>query len=119
MLEILKKTILVGLGTVTLTRSKVRETLQQLVEQGKITTEEAERMTKELLDSGESELNEFRGQLRDAIHSGLKNMNLAQKDDVEKLLSRVDNLEKRMDFLEDKVARAQAPDQPEQPSEGQ
>jgi polyhydroxyalkanoate synthesis regulator phasin len=116
MLEMLKKTILVGLGTVTLTRSKVRETLQQLVEQGKITTEEAERMTKELLDSGESELNEFRGQLRDAIQSVLKNMNLAQKDDVEKLLSRMDNLEKRMDFLEDKVARTQ-PDQPEQPSE--
>lgn len=119
MLELLKKTILVGLGTVTLTRTKVRESLQQLVEQGKITSEEAERMTKELLESGESEINEFRGQLREALQTALKNMNLAQKEDVDKLVSRVDNLEKRMDFLEDKLSRTQETVQPDAQPQGE
>ena len=119
MFEILKKTMLVGLGTATLTKSKIRETLQQLVEQGKITSDEAERMTKELIESGESEINELRGQMREALHSVLKNMNLAQKEDMDKLLSKVDNIEKRLDFLEDKVSRTQAADQTEAQPEGE
>jgi len=104
MFELMKKSLLLGLGTAVVTRSKVQETMQKLVDQGKLTTEEAERMTQEIIEAGESELNEAKGQISQSWQKLSQSIDLPRRSDLESLLARMDNLEKRMDFLESKVS---------------
>jgi polyhydroxyalkanoate synthesis regulator phasin len=102
MFELLKKSILAGLGTAVVTKSKVQETMQKMVEQGKITSEEAEKFTREIVETGESEFKEIREEVSKAINKTLSELNLADREEVDKLQSRLQELEKRMDMVESK-----------------
>ena len=53
MLETLKKGMLAGLGAAVLTRDKILESTRKLVEEGKLSSEDAEKLTEELIKSGE------------------------------------------------------------------
>ena len=120
MFELMKKTLLAGLGTVVITRSKAREIMQKMVDQGKITSEEADRFTREMMDTGEKEFNELGEQISSSLSKVPSTLNLAAKDSLDQLLAKVDNLEKRVDLVEDNLIRhVHTPEQPEQsePSE--
>jgi len=51
--ELLKKGLMAGIGAVALTTEKVQESVRKLVDEGKITTEEGEKLVQELVKSGE------------------------------------------------------------------
>ena len=55
MLELLKKGMFAGLGAAALTREKIREATRTLVEDGKISSDEAEKLAEDLVQSGERE----------------------------------------------------------------
>ncbi len=99
MLDLFKKTVLASIGTAAITKSKVQETMQHLVEQGKISTEEAEHLTREMAENGENELGEIRKQFRESIKKVLQEMNVANNQEVQELRERVENLEKKVDML--------------------
>jgi polyhydroxyalkanoate synthesis regulator phasin len=104
MFELLKKSILAGLGTVVVTKSKVQETMQKMVEQGKISSEEADRFTREIVETGESEFREIRDEVSKAINKTLSELNIADREEVDKLHSRLQELEKRMDMMESRTS---------------
>jgi len=118
MFELMKKTLLAGLGTAVITRTKVKEIMQKMVDQGKITSEEADRYTQELMDNGEKELREISEQISKSLGRLPSTFNLAEKDTLEALLGRVDNLEKRLDLVEDNLITHvhEAKDSPKKPS---
>ncbi len=105
MFELMKKTLLAGLGTAVITRTKVKEIMEKMVDQGKITSEEAERYTQELMENGEKELKEISDQISKSLGRLPSTFNLAEKDTLDALLSRVDNLEKRLDLVEDNLIK--------------
>ena len=105
MFELMKKTLLAGLGTAVITRTKVKEIMEKMVEQGKITSEEADRYTRELMDNGEKELREISDQISKSLGKLPSTFNLAGKDSLDELLTRVDNLEKRLDLVEDNLVK--------------
>lgn len=99
MLDLIKNTVLASIGTAVVTKSKVHETMQYLVEQGKLTTEEAERLTKEMSEKGADELGEVRNQFYETLKKVISDMNVAKNKDLQDLNTRVQNLEKRVDIL--------------------
>ncbi|MFW6415103.1 MAG: phasin family protein [Thermodesulfobacteriota bacterium] len=98
MLDLIKKTVLASIGTAAVTKTKVQETMHYLVEQGKLTTDEAERLTREMTESGQNELSEVREQFRETIKKILQEMNVANNQDLQELQAKVENLEKRLDM---------------------
>ncbi len=98
MLDLIKKTVLASIGTAAVTKTKVQETMHYLVEQGKLTTDEAERLTQEMTESGENELSEVREQFRETIKKIMQEMNVANNQDLQELRSKVENLEKRLEI---------------------
>jgi len=115
MRDLAKKLALAGLGTAVVSTSKVRETMQTLVQQGKLTTEEAERFTQEMCKTGEKEMQDIRSQMTDALERVTKGMHLAQADEVESLRLRVDNLEKRLNLVEDRLLSGTGKSEPGPP----
>ncbi len=108
MLEAIKKSILAGLGTAVVTKTRVKETIQTLVDQGKLTTEEADRVFREMTESGQKEYDEIQSRINQSVNKVLARMNLATKEETEALKSRLDNLEKRLDILQNKFPQQNA-----------
>lgn len=91
--DVLKKVFLAGIGTLALTYEKANEMVETLVEKGKITVEQGKELNEELkrfvnketVKNDKSDLKEI-----------LKELNLATKEDIANLESRISNLEKNL-----------------------
>lgn len=117
MRELAKKLALASLGTAVVSTAKVRETMETLVHQGKLTTEEAERFTQEMCKTGEKEMQDVKQHINEGLERLTKGMHLAQAEEVEQLRHRVDNLEKRLSLLEDQLTPIPGSTQPSFPDQ--
>lgn len=100
MFELIKRSLLASLGAAVVTREKIKEATRTLVEEGKISTEEAERLSDELVESGKHELEEAQSQISTMVKKGLDSLDISSKSEFQELKLRVENLEKRMSLLE-------------------
>lgn len=96
MIDLIKKTILAGIGVAVLTAEKVHEVTHRFVEEGKISTEEAEKLADELAQAGERQLDEMSGKMSETIRKGLESIELVRKKDFDALLARVEAMEAKL-----------------------
>lgn len=97
MANILEKTLLLGLGVFTLTREKVREAVNELVEDEGVEPEEAERLADALMRKGEKE----REELREVIRQETRSVTPVTRKEFETLSQKVDDLAQRVEQLAD------------------
>jgi len=98
--DLIKKSFLASLGAAVVTRNKVQDALNSLVEQGKISTEEADKLAEDLVESGRSQWSDVQAKFSDSVRKALDNMDIGSKKEFQDLVARVENLEKRMVMLE-------------------
>lgn len=101
MLEILKKSLLAGIGAVVLTKEKVQEATRTFVEEGKISTDEAEKLAEELVRSGERQWEEVNAKLSDKMKGFTENITFVRDKEFNDLKTRVEMLEQRIAVLEE------------------
>jgi polyhydroxyalkanoate synthesis regulator phasin len=101
MLELLKKSVLAGLGAVVVTRDKIREATKSLVEEGKLSTDEAEKLGEELVKSGERQWEEFNDKFQTSMKKVSDNLEVVRKKDFLELKAKVELLEQRIQLLEE------------------
>lgn len=97
MANILEKTLLIGLGVFTLTREKVREAVNELVEEEGVEPEEAQRLADALVAKGEKE----REELRDLIRQEMSRVTPVTRKEFEALKQQVNDLAVKVDQLAD------------------
>lgn len=102
MIDLIKKSLMAGLGTAAITREKAEQAVQEMVDQGKIKQQDAEELLKNIISTGEAEMEEMRKEWKKTVHNAMENMDLASRSDLEKLVQRLDELEKRVDLMEPK-----------------
>lgn len=100
MLGEIKKGLLTGFGAVFLTKEKIEEVTRKLVAEAKLSREDAERLRKELLDTGEEQWKEVEKSVSGAVRKAVEALNLAPRGDVEELKAKVDALDRRVQGLE-------------------
>jgi len=103
MLDILHKGLLTGLGIALVTREKIMEATRSLVEEGKITAEEAENLANDLLDEGHRHWKELQDKIMTGVRTGFETLDIGSHKDFRALQERFDNLEKRFTVLEDRL----------------
>lgn len=101
MFEIFKKSLFAGLGLAVVTKTKLETVLEKLVEEGKLSRTEAEKMGQELLESGEKQWTDFETWLKDTVKGFLDNMDICKASDVKKLEKKIKALEMRLKALEE------------------
>jgi polyhydroxyalkanoate synthesis regulator phasin len=107
MFEIFKKSLFAGLGLAVVTKTKLESVLDKLVEEGKMTRDEAEKMGQDLLESGEKQWTDFETRLQETVKGFLANMDICKASDVKKLGKKVKALDMRLKALEEpKVKKA-------------
>ncbi len=97
MIDLLKKTLLAGVGAAVVTKEKVESTLEDFVRQGKVSAADAKIMADKIADQGRREFDEMAGEL----NSKLKGV-LDRKD--KEAAARLTALEDRVAALEQKLA---------------
>ena len=101
MFEIFKKSLFAGLGLAVVTKTKLESVLEKLVEEGKMSRDEAEKMGQDLLESGEKQWTDFETRLQETVKGFLKNMDISKASDMKKLEKKVKALDTRLKALEE------------------
>lgn len=100
MFEIFKKSLFAGLGLAVVTKTKLESVLEKLVEEGKMSRDEAEKMGKELLESGEKQWTGFESYLQETIKGFLENMDISRASEAKKLEKKIKALDLRLKAVE-------------------
>lgn len=96
MIDLIKKTVLAGIGATVITKEKVEAAMQDLVKQGKVSAEEAKVFASKLSDDGKKEWEHTSKELGERISQLLAKADYARKAEVEALAARVKVLEEKL-----------------------
>lgn len=100
MFATIKKGLLTGLGIALITKDRLDRKMAQLVEEGKLSQAEAERMLDDLMKSGEDYWDELEVKIRANVRESLDNLDLCTKKDFAELKERIERLQDRVTELE-------------------
>ncbi len=103
MLEEIKKILFSGFGVVLVTREKVEEVTRKLVDEAKLSKEEAKDLVDELFETGSKQWSEMETSITRTVQKGIQNLDVASGKELDDCKSRVANLEKRIGILEDQI----------------
>ncbi len=92
MIDIIKRTLLTGVGLAVLTKEKVEELGKELVEQAKLSETEGKEFVDHLMTQSENARKDFESRINSAVQKAVSTLNLASKDEVARLSAKVEEL---------------------------
>lgn len=101
MFDLMKKTMLTGLGLAFLTKDKIEELSKEFIEKGKLSEKEGRQFIDELSKKSEEARKKVEGQIEKVVKETVKKMNLATRDDVLNVEKQVKKLVKAIEREKD------------------
>ena len=96
MIDLVKKTMLAGVGLAVVTKDKVLESLDELVQKGKLTKDEAVAISDKIVEEGKTETDKAKGEASKLFNEMLHRANVVTKDQHDALAARVTALEGKL-----------------------
>jgi polyhydroxyalkanoate synthesis regulator phasin len=96
MIDLIKRTLLTGVGLAVMTKEKVEELGKDLAAQAKLSENEGKEFVDNLLAQSETARKEFETRINAAVQKAVSGLNLASKDEVAKLSAKVEELSARL-----------------------
>jgi polyhydroxyalkanoate synthesis regulator phasin len=90
--ELIKKTLLTGLGLAFLTKEKIEEMTKEFTEKGKLSKQEGKKLYDELLEKAEESKKDVKKQIESITKETMKKMNLASRDDLQDMEKRLQEM---------------------------
>jgi len=84
---------LAGVGLAAMTKDKIDEHVKELVEKGKLTEKEGREIADEMLKKSKRAKKDLEKQVEKQVQQALQTLQIASKEDVEKLEARIEKLE--------------------------
>lgn len=112
MIEELRKGLLSSLGAVFLTKDKIEGLCQKMVEEAKMSKEDAQKLKDELLSTGESHWDQMEKSISEGLKKTFKSLDIVKASDLERLEKRIEAIEKRLDAVEKSAGGMNRPDPP-------
>lgn len=97
--EMLKKFLYAGVGLVTITAEKLQNTVDRMVDDGKLSQEDGKSMLQEFLTQTEAKKDDWEERVRDFAENAFERFNFVPRSEYEKLETRVARLEAKIDGL--------------------
>ena len=99
MFELIRKTLLTGVGLAVMTKDKVEELGKDLASQARLSENEGKEFVDHLLKQSENARKEFETRVSAAVQKAVSGVNLASKDEVAKLSAKVEELTAKLDSV--------------------
>lgn len=94
MIDLIKKSMLAGIGAAIVTKESAQDTLQEWVEKGKVSTQEAQEMAGKIVEQSKEQYESARGEFAKLFDEALSRAHVATRKDLAALEARVAALEK-------------------------
>jgi|UniRef100_A0A7C5KCB2 polyhydroxyalkanoate synthesis regulator phasin len=94
-MDLISKALLMGLGVVDITREKAERLIDDLVKRGEVASEERYKMIDKLLKQVDEQEKRLMQIVSETVKKTVSEMGLPTKDDMEKILKRLDDIEKK------------------------
>jgi len=95
-MDIFRRSLLLGLGLISLTKEKTEEFLKELMERGKMSKEEAQRFLDELIEKGKNQKEELKSEIDEELRKIIKDLNLVTREELNLLENRIKELENKI-----------------------
>ena len=102
MLDTLERLILLQIGAAAVTRERVQEAVNHLIEQGRMEREEGRTVVEDVLTRARERSSGTRGLIDASVQQGLRGAGIPNREVYEDLLFRIEQLEHRVRLLEDR-----------------
>jgi len=93
MFDLIKKTLLTGVGLAAMTKDKIEELAKELTEKGKLTEKEGKELVDDLLKKSEKAKKDLEKDIEKVVKNTMKKMNIASGEELSNLTKRVKKLE--------------------------
>ncbi len=103
MLNLSKKMLLAGIGTLSLTKEKANKIADDLIKRGELSQSESKEFVVDILDKAEKEKDRLIEKIKPEIDKSLEKMNFASKKCVDNLEKKIDDLGNKIDQLSKKI----------------
>ena len=97
MLDLVKKSIYLGLGAVTVTREKVENLVDELIERGQLKQEQKATTVQDIMKKVEKEEQAVINRIKTAVEKAIKELGLPTKQDIEDLKKKLEKIEKLLE----------------------
>lgn len=104
MIDLIKKSMLAGIGAAVVTKETVQKSLQTLVDKGKLTAEDAGKTADSIVEQGRLEFEKAKDELSKVFNQGLQKANVASLEQLTALEVEVKALKARVEALESAAA---------------
>jgi polyhydroxyalkanoate synthesis regulator phasin len=101
-MDILRKTMLLGLGLISLTKEKAEGMVDDLVKRGEVASEDRFKAVEGLLKEAEKQEEEFTRKITKSIHKVIGDLGLPTRKDMDEVLKALRDIEKRLPSSEEK-----------------
>lgn len=96
MTNLIKKTILTGLGIVSLTKDKAEKLVKDLIKEGELSKSEGAKMTKDLLEKVEKNKENLENKIEKTTAKALAKLNVPTHKEITDLKKKIENLDKKL-----------------------
>jgi polyhydroxyalkanoate synthesis regulator phasin len=93
MIDLIKKTVLAGIGATVTTKEKIEGMLGEYVEKGRLSAQEAKSLAERIVEDGKQEFESAKNDLGHRFDEMLKKSNFATRQELDALAKRVHALE--------------------------
>lgn len=111
-MDTIRKALLLGIGTIALTKEKLEHFVDQAVARGEMSREEGKSFVQEALQKADEQKQWLSNKVKDETHKRLNEAGFSSKDEVETLRKQVEDLQVKIEMLTKKKENIQ-----EEPSE--
>ncbi len=94
MLELLKKTILIGAGIASITKDKLEELTRDLVRRGELSEKEGRDLVQDLLKKSKEAKKELETRVEKIAADALSRMNIPTRKEIQELREKIERLER-------------------------
>ncbi|RKN84323.1 polyhydroxyalkanoate synthesis regulator [Paenibacillus ginsengarvi] len=91
--ELIKKALYLGVGITVASKEKIESLVEELVKKGEVAPSESKELVAKLIEKGEEGESEMKRMMRDSMNKLLAEMNVATRQDIERLEQRLAKLE--------------------------
>ncbi len=96
MIDVIKKTMLLGVGLAAMTKDKVEEYARDLADNAKLSSEKGKEFVEEVVHRAEKAREELECAVSRAVNDQIKKTDLLTRDDIAKLAERIEQLEQKL-----------------------
>jgi polyhydroxyalkanoate synthesis regulator phasin len=100
MIDLIKKAVLTGIGVASLTKDKIEDLAKELIDKGKMSEQEGEKLVQEMLSRAEESRETVKSQTEILVQNTIAKMQLARIEDIELLKGEIERLREEIASLQ-------------------